>query len=132
MTVGVYGLVAGIVKLDDLGLHLTRRVSRAAQTVGRLLLRTAPLLMKALAVVGTAAMFMVGGGILTHGIPAVHHLIASAAAAIGGVPAVGGVLAWLTPILLDAVFGIAAGAVVLALVAGLKRLLRRGPPAAQR
>ncbi|HVE52446.1 MAG TPA: DUF808 domain-containing protein, partial [Ramlibacter sp.] len=74
MTVGVYGLVAGIVKLDDLGLHLTRRASSAAQAVGRGILRAAPWMMKFLSVAGTAAMFLVGGSILEHGIPALHHL----------------------------------------------------------
>ena len=67
MTVGVYGFVAGIVKLDDLGLWLSRRDSGAAQALGRGILRAAPWLMKALSVAGTAAMFLVGGGILVHG-----------------------------------------------------------------
>ena len=66
MTVGVYGLVAGIVKLDDLGLYLSRQANAAKQSVGRAILVSAPWLMKALSVAGTAAMFLVGGGILTH------------------------------------------------------------------
>ena len=71
MTVGVYGLVAAIVKMDDAGLHLSRTGRIAGvRSLGRLLLNAAPPLMKALAVVGTVAMFMVGGGILTHGTPA--------------------------------------------------------------
>ncbi|ERI50663.1 hypothetical protein N878_25260, partial [Pseudomonas sp. EGD-AK9] len=69
MTVGVYGLVAAIVKLDDAGLYLSQRASRAAQALGRGILRLAPWLMKSLSVLGTAAMFMVGGGILVHGLP---------------------------------------------------------------
>jgi len=74
MTVGVYGLVAGIVKIDDLGLYLTRRPSATpeggfTQALGRGLLRAAPVLMKVLSVAGTAAMFLVGGGILVHGLP---------------------------------------------------------------
>ena len=72
MTVGVYGLVAGIVKLDDLGLHLAAKRNAAAQGIGRILLLGAPWLMKTLAVVGTAAMFLVGGGILMHGLPFGH------------------------------------------------------------
>ena len=72
MTVGVYGLVAGIVKLDDLGLWLTRK-GRAAAAVGRAILASAPWLMKALSFAGTAAMFLVGGGILVHSLPALHH-----------------------------------------------------------
>lgn len=117
MTVGVYGLVAGIVKLDDAGLYLSQRASRAAQALGRLLLLGAPHLMKALSVIGTAAMFMVGGGILSHGIPALHHGIEHLAQGVASVPAVGGVLAVLLPTLLDALVGIVAGALVLA---GLK------------
>ena len=68
MTVGVYGLVAGIVKMDDLGLYLLRKPAGLAQALGRGLLRTAPVLMKVLAVAGTAAMFLVGGGIVVHGL----------------------------------------------------------------
>lgn len=75
MTVGVYGFVAGIVKLDDLGLWLTRRPSAAAQALGRGILRAAPWLMKFLSVAGTAAMFLVGGGILVHGLPWLHHVV---------------------------------------------------------
>ena len=88
MTIGVYGLVGGIVKLDDLGLHLTRKASSAAQSVGRAILVFAPWLMKALSVVGTAAMFLVGGGILLHGVPALGHAIehfAEGLGALGGV-----------------------------------------------
>jgi predicted DNA repair protein MutK len=124
MTVGVYGLVAGIVKLDDLGLYLTRRAEagsgpRAAfqRNTGAAILKAAPYLMKTLSIAGTAAMFLVGGGILTHGIPPVHHFIHGLAHGAGGV--FGAVL----PSLLDGVFGVLAGAVVLAVVSGVKRLL---------
>ena len=75
MTVGVYGLVAGIVKIDDAGLYLSRQSGSGLQAVGRGLLRTAPILMKLLSVAGTAAMFLVGGGILVHGLPFLHHLL---------------------------------------------------------
>ena len=75
MTVGVYGLVGGIVKLDDAGLWLSRRASAAAQGLGRAILALAPWLMKGLSVAGTAAMFLVGGGIIVHGVPALHHLL---------------------------------------------------------
>lgn len=75
MTVGVYGLVAAIVKLDDLGLHLSTRPANAQQVLGRAILRTAPHLMHGLSVLGTAAMFLVGGGILVHGIGPLHHLV---------------------------------------------------------
>lgn len=125
MTVGVYGLVAAIVKLDDLGLALSRKSSGAASAFGRGILMVAPWLMKALSVVGTAAMFMVGGGILTHGIGAVHHFIESSAHDALGLPYVGVVLGGLLPTLLDAAFGILAGGVVLALVSLGGRLFRR-------
>ncbi|MBU1331402.1 MAG: DUF808 domain-containing protein [Gammaproteobacteria bacterium] len=119
MTVGVYGLVAGIVKLDDAGLYLSQRGSRSAQAIGHGILATAPYLMKTLSVVGTAAMFMVGGGILTHGIAPVHHAIEQVAAAAGN-----GLLTAIIPTLLSALFGVLAGAVVLALVGGGSRLWR--------
>ncbi|RMT94906.1 hypothetical protein ALP39_00736 [Pseudomonas marginalis pv. marginalis] len=109
MTVGVYGLVAGIVKLDDLGLWLTQKPGQLARSIGGAILSAAPYMMKSLSVIGTAAMFMVGGGILTHGVPVVHHWIESVSQSAGAV-------AWLMPTLLNAVAGIVAGAVVLALV----------------
>ena len=117
MTVGVYGLVAAIVKMDDAGLHLSRTGRIAGvRSLGRLLLNAAPPLMKALAVVGTVAMFMVGGGILTHGTPGAHDLIHTLAHATGSVPAIGGLLEAVTPTLLDALAGVIAGALVLLLV----------------
>jgi hypothetical protein len=116
ITVSVYGLVAGIVKLDDAGLYLSQRASAAAQSLGRGILWLAPWLMKVLSVVGTAAMFMVGGGILTHGIPGAHELIHHWVEAVDALPAVGGVLAVLTPTLVDALFGVLVGALVLLLV----------------
>ncbi|WP_416402170.1 DUF808 domain-containing protein [Alicycliphilus denitrificans] len=113
MTVGVYGLVAGIVKLDDLGLWLSRRPGAAAQALGRGILAAAPWLMKTLSVLGTAAMFLVGGGILVHGVPALHHAVAAAGAAAGGWP-LGGLWALLASSLLNALVGVVAGAIVLA------------------
>ena len=106
MTVGVYGLVAGIVKLDDLGLWLTQKPGQAAKSMGGAILRAAPYMMKSLSVIGTAAMFLVGGGILTHGVPVVHHWIEGVAASAGGA-------GFIVPMLLNAVAGIVAGAVVL-------------------
>jgi predicted DNA repair protein MutK len=113
MTVGVYGFVAGIVKLDDAGLHLSKKANAAARTIGNGLLWFAPWLMKALSVAGTAAMFMVGGGILTHGIPVLHHAIENWAAATASLPAIGGFVKAITPTLLDALAGILAGALAL-------------------
>jgi predicted DNA repair protein MutK len=118
MTVGVYGLVAGIVKLDDLGLRLQRSASGFAQAVGTGLLRTAPWLMKTLSVVGTAAMFMVGGGILLHGWPALAHAVEAWAAGWGSL------LAAVINTTAGAVVGVVAGALVLAVVMGVQRLRR--------
>nr|WP_312478873.1 DUF808 domain-containing protein [Achromobacter ruhlandii] len=117
MTVGVYGLVAGIVKLDDLGLYLSGRRAALVAALGKRIVAAAPYLMKTLSVVGTAAMFMVGGGILTHGIAPVGAAIEHVAAASGG-----GLLPPLVSTLLSALFGIAAGAVALGVVSGVKRL----------
>jgi hypothetical protein len=122
MTVGVYGLVAGIVKLDDLGLYLHRRrgdgaVARGARALGVALLRAMPYLMKGLSVAGTAAMFLVGGGILAHGVPALQHAVETAAAGAGPLGA-------LLSLLADALVGLAAGALALAVVAALRRLRR--------
>jgi predicted DNA repair protein MutK len=116
MTVGVYGLVGGIVKLDDFGLWLSRAGSAVRRTFGRAILRAAPWLMKFLSIAGTAAMFLVGGSILVHGIPALHHWIEPFAEGTGG---------WLASALYDAMVGIIAGAVVLAAVTAFARL-RRG------
>jgi predicted DNA repair protein MutK len=116
MTVGVYGIVAGIVKLDDAGLYLSRKANSAARALGSLLLAAAPRLMQALSVIGTVAMFMVGGGILGHALPPLHHLAESAAAVVATVAGVGAVLAAVTPTVLDALVGILTGAVVLLVV----------------
>lgn len=122
MTVGVYGLVAGIVKLDDAGLHLSGRpgqglFARAQRALGRALVGFSPLLLRFLAVAGTAAMFLVGGGILVHGLPPLHHLVERAAAAAGP-------FGFLASGLLHALVGIAAGTVALGAVAGLARVRR--------
>ncbi|MBA2546972.1 MAG: DUF808 domain-containing protein [Burkholderiaceae bacterium] len=122
MTVGVYGLVAGIVKLDDGGLALTRSASTALQSLGRAILVAAPWLMKTLSIAGTAAMFLVGGGILTHGIPPLHHF---AEMALHGVT---GTTAMLGNMLFDGLVGILAGLIAVAVVTLLKKLRT---PAAQ-
>jgi predicted DNA repair protein MutK len=122
MTIGVYGVVAGIVKIDDLGLYLSRKSGSATRAIGNMLLAGAPMLMKALSVIGTAAMFMVGGGIIGHAFEPLHHLAESAAHAVAGVPVLGGVLAAVTPTLIDAVAGVIVGAVVLLGVSIVQRL----------
>ncbi len=116
MTVFVYGFVACIVKLDDVGLHLTRRKRTAV--AGRFLLRLAPVLMKTLSVLGTAAMFMVGGGILMHGLPGAHDAIHHAVEAAGP-------LGVLVPSIADALAGIVAGALALAVVSAGASVVRR-------
>jgi uncharacterized protein len=120
MTVGVYGLVAGIVKLDDLGLHLSGK-DGWVRALGRGILRLAPWLMKFLSVAGTAAMFLVGGHILVEGIPALHHWSEQLAHALAGVP----LLATLGPMLFDAIVGIAAGALVVGALHVFKRMTKR-------
>jgi len=132
MTVGVYGLVAGIVKLDDAGLHLSRQAGpgiadQLQRKVGRAIIAAAPWLMKTLSVVGTAAMFLVGGGILTHGLPGTHDLVHSIAHGVGTVPGAGGILEALTPFVADGLVGVLAGALILSGVILGQRALRRGP-----
>jgi predicted DNA repair protein MutK len=122
MTVGVYGLVAGIVKLDDAGLYLSQKASAAARGLGKALLATAPRLMKLLSIVGTAAMFMVGGGIISHALPPLHDFSAAASAVTGAVPGIGGVLAAITPTLVDAIVGVIVGALVLLAVSLVQRM----------
>ena len=126
MTVGVYGLVGGIVKLDDGGLYLSQKTGdgvwpRTQRSFGRGVLSAAPYMMKSLSVIGTAAMFMVGGGILTHGVPVLHHWIEGVAQAstqwLGAVSVI-------VPTLINAVAGIIAGALVLAVVAGVSKIWR--------
>ena len=121
MTIGVYGVVAGIVKLDDAGLYLSQRegagsVPSLLRAFGRAILKAAPWLMKALSVAGTIAMFLVGGGILTHGVPALHHAIESISQKVGGV------FGTLMPTLLDGLTGILAGAATLIVVSLAQRV----------
>jgi predicted DNA repair protein MutK len=126
MTVGVYGLVAGIVKLDDFGLHLSRRVGSGGvdglvRGLGRGILGSAPYLMRGLSIAGTIAMFLVGGGILVHGVPALHHAVEAAAHATAGA------LPWLAAVVqsvMEAAVGVIAGAAVLAVVTLAKRGMR--------
>ncbi len=124
VTVGVYGLVAAIVKMDDVGLYLQQRGGAVKAAVGRGLLAAAPVMMKTLSVVGTAAMFLVGGGIVLHGLPGAHDVVHGIAHAAGTVPGIGGLLEAITPTVLDGVGGVVVGAVTLALVTLGQRLLR--------
>jgi predicted DNA repair protein MutK len=124
ITCGVYGLVAGIVKLDDAGLHLSQLNSeglkgRLLRSFGRGILTAAPFLMKGLSIVGTAAMFMVGGGILVHGVHAVQQWVDGLAHSVAANSAL---LTVVLPTLFNALIGIAAGAVVLLVVSLATRL----------
>lgn len=121
MTVGVYGLVAAIVKLDDIGCHLTRDGAGGfSQALGRGLLAFAPRLMRSLSVIGTAAMFLVGGSILVHGVPALHRLAGSVSQFPPG---------WLWENLFNAGVGIVVGSLLVLLIGGLAKL--RQKPAAE-
>ncbi len=124
MTVGVYGLVAGIVKLDDGGLYLSQRAGANAwaafqRSFGRGILMVAPWLMKGLSIAGTIAMFLVGGGILAHGIPALQQAVEQFTSQMGGV------MATVAPVLIDGVVGLIAGALVLLVVTLFKRFRRK-------
>jgi predicted DNA repair protein MutK len=131
MTFGVYGFVAGIVKMDDVGLYLSKlpgsgAARRMLQAFGRGLLRAAPVLMKVLAVVGTAAMFLVGGGILVHGIGPLHHAVDAVLAQLGtGGGALAGLTGALLPIGVEALTGVVAGALVFVVVSGVTRLRQK-------
>jgi predicted DNA repair protein MutK len=126
MTIGVYGLVAGIVKLDDAGLYLSQRPGSFQRNLGKAILAGAPWMMKSLSIIGTAAMFMVGGGILVHGVPALGEMLHHVEEAAHALPGVGGVLGWLASPLSGAIAGIVAGGIVFLLVGLAKRLFKRG------
>ena len=115
MTVGVYGLVAGIVKLDDAGLYLVQRKAGWQQALGRSILALAPWLMKTLSVLGTAAMFLVGGGILVHGVPMLAHAVEQWALQAGWAGAVVSSLA-------GAVAGLLAGAAAVLIFNTIQRM----------
>jgi predicted DNA repair protein MutK len=128
ITVGVYGLVAGIVKMDDVGLHLIekqgdRRLAGFQRWMGRLILRMAPKLMSTLSIVGTAAMFLVGGGILVHGIPIVADGLHVLEVWAYSLPSGGWFIGPLVSILYNGLFGVIAGGVIVGSYLGFKRLL---------
>jgi predicted DNA repair protein MutK len=134
MTIGVYGFVAAIVKLDDLGIYLCRDPAttqwiKLQHAIGRVCLAGAPWLMRFLTVIGTAAMFLVGGGIVTHGIPWLHHGIEAMGSTATAGP-LGDFSAFLIPILLDALAGLLTGFVswfVVVTSAKLWRTLLKAP-----
>jgi predicted DNA repair protein MutK len=120
ITAGVYGVVGLIVKMDDIGLHLAKKNSGGVKILGRGLVKAMPVLMSILAVVGTAAMLWVGGGLIVHGlhefhldlIPgAIHHVAQGAAQAV---PAIGGFLDWLVNAIGGAIVGLVIGGIIVA------------------
>ena len=125
MTLGVYGLVALIVKLDDAGVWLGARPSRISRGLGRAILYTAPWLMRLLSLAGTIAMFMVGGGIVVHGLPWLHHGILALSQSAGAWPTLGELLGGVVPSLLAMLFGLLLGMVIVGVLLGGQRLLRR-------
>jgi predicted DNA repair protein MutK len=129
MTIGVYGLVALIVKCDDVGLHWLRRTGqtvwdRTLRGCGQAILWCAPHMLRFLSVAGTIAMFLVGGGIVTHHIDWLHHLSESIVERIHHFPVVGGIAPYVVPIAFDLIFGVLAGAVVVGIVELAKLLIR--------
>lgn len=126
MTVGVYGLVAGIVKLDDAGLYLSKLTGgggvKLLNVLGKGLLALAPALLKFLSVAGTIAMFMVGGSILAHGIPGTTDMIHALEHWLGEIAVVGHVLEAVVPAVVEALGGILAGALLVLIVTGIQRL----------
>lgn len=117
MTVGVYGLVALIVKLDDAGVSLCKRPGEGAQALGKFILKFAPLLMKALSILGTLAMFLVGGGIVVHGLGEFIHVVHDIVIAVEKMP-----VGWLLSALLNGVVGFVAGLIVVGVVEGIKKM----------
>ena len=125
MTVGVYGLVAGIVKLDDLGLALQKSASSGPRAIGKTLLAGAPYLMKFLSIAGTVAMFLVGGGIIVHGIHTIADFGVALSRRVESVPGVGAVLAWFTETLLEGMVGVVAGGIIVGVVTVAKRFKKK-------
>ncbi len=123
ITVGVYGLVAGIVKMDDLGLYLMKQTGNVKQKIGEFLLSAAPKLMKFLSIAGTLAMFLVGGGILVHGIDYLHHEVEDLAHLTG-------VFESITTMLLNALVGLAVGVIVVVIFAFVNKIRGNKSPSA--
>ncbi|WP_166167500.1 DUF808 domain-containing protein [Acinetobacter sp. SA01] len=122
MTIGVYGFVAMIVKIDDLGLYLNKQASSFKQTVGRGLLAFAPKLMKTLTIVGTIAMFLVGGGIITHTIPWFHHFTEDSVDYVQHLPTMGNIIGAVTPTLINLGIGFVAGLLVLIMLSVIQKM----------
>ncbi|EOV8088693.1 DUF808 domain-containing protein [Providencia rettgeri] len=122
MTIGVYGLVAGIVKLDDLGFYLQKKTSSLLKKLGNTLIYSTPYLMKTLSVVGTAAMFMVGGGILTHGISYISEWITEISFTATLTPIIGSTMQFILPTIINLFFGLVTGLILVAIISLFKKL----------
>ncbi|THB27808.1 DUF808 domain-containing protein [Providencia sp. MGF014] len=122
MTIGVYGLVAGIVKLDDLGFYLQKKTSSLLKNGGNSLIYATPYLMKTLSVVGTAAMFMVGGGILTHGISYISEWITEISFTATLTPIIGSTMQFILPTIINLFFGLVTGLILVAIISLFKKL----------
>ncbi|PZU58520.1 MAG: DUF808 domain-containing protein [Sphingobium sp.] len=127
ITIGVYGVVGLIVKLDDIGLHLASEGGSGRRALGRGLVKAMPIILGVLGPLGTVAMLWVGGGIIVHGLEHFHleaipHIVhAAAAGAAAAIPFAHAVVEWLVTAALSAVVGLAVGAVITALVFAVKR-----------
>jgi len=127
MTIGVYGLVAAIVKLDDLGAWLATSLMRPMAVFGRSLVAVAPWLMRGLSIAGTAAMFLVGGGIIVHRLPWMYHAVEVVLGRFtGGGHGVGGAAELVASTSADAVCGLVVGLAIVAVLAAGRRMLRGG------
>ena len=115
ITIGIYGLVAGIVKIDDAGLHLMEQEGAFKQKLGKLMFAAAPKLMKFLSIAGTLAMFLVGGGILVHGIGFLHH-------GVEDIADLTGIFESLTTTVLNGVIGFIIGAAVVAIFTVISKI----------
>ncbi|MGD9654412.1 MAG: DUF808 domain-containing protein [Sulfuricurvum sp.] len=129
MTVGVYGAVAAIVKMDDVGLYLLQTAKEGKRGalkrfVGSALLSFAPRLMKTLTLVGTAAMFLVGGGILVHGLSFIHHWIETLTPLAESVPLLGNILGWSLPFVVNAIAGVVIGGIAMAAIGMLLMVVK--------
>lgn len=124
-TIGVYAVVAGVVKLDDLGIYLSSKESGFKQATGRFLLRATPYFMKSLSFLGTAALFLVGGGIIVHGIPALHHVVEWAEHALHSLPEAGPALARAAPALVNMLTGLVIGSIIVAAVSLYTKIFRQ-------
>lgn len=121
VTIGVYGLVAALVKIDDVGLHLLQKenASSSTKTLGRFMINAAPKIMKFLSIAGTIAMFLVGGSIISHGIGYLHHTVAD-------ISHLSGMFSSLSTMLLEGIIGFVIGVVTLAIVTGITKVRGRG------